>query len=97
MTTDFVLEETLTIVRARAGIEKARLLSRGIMDSRNVHLIWVEESHFRDALDLMFSGPDKTWSVTDCTSFVLMKDLSLQLAFSYDRDFRQAGFETVPD
>ena len=97
VSTDFVLDDTLTIVRARAGIEKARLLSRVILDSRNVHPLWVEETHFRAALDLMFSRPDKTWGVTDCTSFVLMRDLSLRVAFSYNRDFRQAGFETVPD
>ena len=60
VTTDFVLEETLTIVRARAGIEKDPLLSRGIMDSRNVHLIYLEDSHFRYALELIFSSPDKT-------------------------------------
>ncbi len=96
VTSDFVLDETITIVRDRAGLGKARALSRAILDSPNVHLMWVAEPQFRSALDLLFSHEDKRWSLTDCTSFVLMRAMELQGAFTFDPDFHQAGFSILP-
>jgi predicted nucleic acid-binding protein len=88
-TTDFVLDETLTIVRDRARMQSA-------LDSGNVHLIWIEEPHFRRASGPEFSREDKRWSVTDCTSFVLTQDLAIDAAFTFDRDFRQSGSGVLP-
>lgn len=96
VTTDFVLDETITIVRDKAGIAKARDLSRAVLDSPNVHVLWVGEAQFRGALELMLSREDKHWSLTDCTSFVLMKGMELDSAFTFDSDFKQAGFSTLP-
>ena len=36
---------------------------------------------------------DKELSFTDCTSFVLMKNLKLRKAFTFDEHFKQIGFE----
>lgn len=96
VTSDFVLDETITIVRDKAGMAKARDLSNAMLESPNVHVLWVREAHFRDALALLFSREDKHWSVTDCTSFVLMRGMELEAAFTFDADFRQAGFSTFP-
>ena len=35
---------------------------------------------------------DKEWGLTDCASFVLMEEQSLQYALTDDRHFEQAGF-----
>jgi uncharacterized protein len=52
--------------------------------------------------DLLESGcalysrrPDKTWSVTDCISFVVMADYGVTDALTTDRHFEQAGFEVL--
>lgn len=37
-------------------------------------------------------GPDKDWSLTDCISFVVMKDLKITEALTGDHHFEQAGF-----
>jgi len=39
---------------------------------------------------------DKRWSFTDCTSFVLMQNLGIRKALTFDANFRQAGFATFP-
>jgi predicted nucleic acid-binding protein len=96
VTSDFVLDETITIVRDRAGLTRARELSRTILDSPNVHVLWVAEAQFREALELLFSHEDKHWSLTDCTSFVLMRGMELETAFTFDTAFRQAGFAPLP-
>jgi len=38
---------------------------------------------------------DKAWSLTDCFSFAVMRELDLCAALTNDHHFRQAGFETV--
>jgi uncharacterized protein len=40
----------------------------------------------------MASRPDKDWSLTDCISFVVMKDEGIREALTGDRHFTQAGF-----
>jgi uncharacterized protein len=96
VTSDFVLDETITIVRDKAGFARARDLSRALLDSPNVHVLWVGEPQFRDALELLFSHEDKHWSLTDCSSFILMRGMEIESAFTFDSDFRQAGFAALP-
>ena len=53
-------------------------------------------------MELLASGwnlyrdrPDKAWSLTDCVSFVIMKDHRLTEALTHDRHFKQAGFRIL--
>ena len=41
------------------------------------------------------SHADKVWSLTDCTSFVLMRQRGIADALAYDRHFEQAGFKAL--
>lgn len=96
VTTDYVLNETLSLVRDRVGFDHLRAFAQGLLGSPNVHLLWVEEAQFRTSLDLMLTREDKRWSFTDCTSFVTMKSMGVREAFAFDSDFRQAGFVVIP-
>jgi predicted nucleic acid-binding protein len=48
------------------------------------------------ALHTIASRSDKTYSLTDATSFAIMMRLGTSAAFTLDRHFQQAGFETLP-
>lgn len=48
-----------------------------------------------DAWMLFSTRPDKEWGLTDCTSFVLMRQLGLNSALTTDRHFQQAGFRAL--
>ena len=50
---------------------------------------------FQAGRELHAARPDKAWSLTDCTSFVVMKDWGLTRALSFDHHFEQAGFEAL--
>ncbi len=46
-------------------------------------------------LTLFRQRRDKAWSLTDCISFSIMKELGVQAALSCDRHFEQAGFHLL--
>ena len=41
-------------------------------------------------------GQIKTYSYTDCTSFVVMRRLGLHTAIALDADFQREGFALLP-
>ncbi|HSU66595.1 MAG TPA: PIN domain-containing protein [Tepidisphaeraceae bacterium] len=51
-----------------------------------------ERQLFRRGLALYLDRPDKEWSLTDCISFVVMKDRGITEALTGDHHFEQAGF-----
>jgi predicted nucleic acid-binding protein len=38
---------------------------------------------------------DKEWTLTDCTSFVVMRDMEISEALTADRHFMQAGMTAL--
>ena len=46
-------------------------------------------------LQLHAQRPDKDWSLTDCVSFVVMKQCKVTQALTHDHHFEQAGFEAL--
>ena len=46
-------------------------------------------------LKLFGQRPDKEWSLTDCVSFVVMRDRRLTDALTVDHHFEQAGFKAL--
>jgi len=54
----------------------------------------VPASHdlFERGLALFLERRDKEWSLTDCTSFVVMQDHGSARALTSDHHFEQAGF-----
>ena len=50
---------------------------------------------FRQSLSLFNERPDKEWSLTDCSSFAIMRQLNLDVALTADHHFQQAGFRAL--
>ncbi len=50
---------------------------------------------YRQGLKLFTARADKEWSLTDCISFVVMKDHNIDEALTGDHHFKQAGFQAL--
>ncbi len=96
VTTTDVLKETVTLVQARDGHRAARAIGSLIRDPDFAHLVRVEEEYDREAWDLFQARPDKGYSLTDCTSFMVMRRLDLDTALTFDQHFGQEGFRILP-
>jgi len=96
VTTDYVVDETLTLIRMRLGLAAAEAWWEQVEGSRRVRHESIDAVRAEKARSLFLRHRDKRYSFTDCTSFVLMKELRLKQALTTDRHFRQAGFLVVP-
>lgn len=90
--TDYIFDETITTVLSAAGHRTAVMVGEFLLGSKIVETIWLNESVKQKAWDFFRKHSDKVFSYTDCTSFIIMKELRVHRYFSFDADFRQAGF-----
>jgi predicted nucleic acid-binding protein len=95
VTTDYVLDETVTLLRARGLGHLAEPLLQRVMDSKACGLEWMDAFRFGGARRHAVRNADTSWSFTDCLSFVVMKELGLHRALTKDRHFRDAGFDAI--
>ena len=94
--TELILGELATRLRARAGADRAVEVARDVLRSNRYELVFTDPELLNGGLAKMARFSDKRLSLTDCVSFELMEKLGLPAAFTFDRDFRDCGFETVP-
>lgn len=93
VTTNFILDETVTLIRARLGYPLAVRMGETLQDPSVVELARVEPEDEEDAWRLFVKHKDQAFSFTDCTSFSVMHRLGLRAALTSDHHFRQAGFD----
>lgn len=93
-----VISETITLVRRRTGHRQAVICGNDLWDSPVLDVLRSEARQDRAAWELFQQHADTEFSFVDCLSFVLMKELHIRGAFTFDRHFVQAGFEQAqPD
>ena len=96
VTTSYVLDEIVTFLNSRRQHAKAIRVGDNLLTASNIELIHVDENLFRAGWSYFKQYADKTFSLTDCISFVLMKQLEITQALTFDKHFTQAGFAKLP-
>lgn len=96
VTSSYVLVEVVTLLNNRRSHSKAVELGNNLLSSRLFNVVHVNEELFYEAWRYFQKYKDKTYSLTDCVSFVLMKKLGLTEALTFDKHFEQAGFAKLP-
>ena len=95
-TTDYILDETLTLLQRRVGHKQAVKFGKLVFSgSTKLKLVYLSNKVIREAFKLFMRYSDKGFSFTDCTSFVVMQHYKISQAFTFDKHFAQAGFEMV--
>jgi len=95
-TSNFVLDETFTLLARRAGYSFAVERAGNIFASPSLTILRPDAADELEALKAFEKYADQEASFTDCISFVLMRKQGLRKAFAYDRHFAAAGFELWP-
>jgi len=63
-----------------------------LFDNPDIETVWVDEQLHREAMKLLIERQDKTYSLCDAVSFVLMRQRRITNALTTDRHFEQEGF-----
>lgn len=93
VTHSFVLSELVGLATSKwRSLSKILSYVDDILVDKDVTMIWVDEAITRQAIELLRVRKDKSWSLCDAVSFVLMEELSLTEALTTDHHFEQAGF-----
>jgi predicted nucleic acid-binding protein len=97
ITTNFVVDETITLLRYRLGHKMAAEVGRKLWKEEPAKLFFVDRDTEKKAWNLFLRYSDHKFSFTDCTSFVVMEQLGIKQAFVFDSDFESYGrFIKVP-
>lgn len=90
-TTDYVVDETVTLLRFKLSHSQALVFLDFLTESSHVARVQVSSELVGRAEGIFRTYRDKLWSFTDCVSFAFMDELGLEEAFSFDQNFAQYG------
>jgi uncharacterized protein len=94
-TTVPVLLETANALARPATRTSCIALLENLQHRKNVEVGALSPQLWQRAWDLYRQRTDKAWSLTDCSSFLVMEDCGLKDALTADQHFKQAGFRAV--
>lgn len=95
LTTDYVIDETLTLLRARGERQKAIQLGHAFFSGSLAEIYVLSESDIRETWRQFVQFFDKDWSFTDVSSKVVIEKMGITDAFAFDHHFKQFGSVTV--
>src|SRR5437867_1879988 len=96
LTHGYILAEFVALAHARSIPRPAALgLVSDLRDNPDIEVVWVDEPLHREAMTLLQARPDKSYSLCDAVSFVLMRRHGIADALTTDRHFEQEGFHRL--
>lgn len=94
VTTDAILLEAGNAL-SRIARRQCSQLIHAFQEAEEMTLVHMNPILFKQALNLFDRYQDKTWGLVDCLSFVVMREMQITAALTFDHHFAQAGFRCV--
>ncbi len=93
LTSSYVLAEYTALAQVR-GISRQHIISfsEQIIDKNEVEIVWVSSKLHLSAVKLLAERADKSYSLCDAVSFLIMRGRGITEALTTDRHFEQEGF-----
>ncbi len=96
LTHNYVLAEFVALALVRRFPRQSTLaFISDLINNPDIEVVWVGESLHREAVDLLMKRSDKTYSLCDAVSFVLMQQRGMREALTTDHHFEQEGFRRL--
>jgi predicted nucleic acid-binding protein len=93
VTTNYVILETCAVLQRRMGLPAVRRLVREVLAP--VTIEWVSHDDHERATEALLVAGRRQLSLVDCTSFEVMRRLSLDSCLAFDPHFAAQGFSVA--
>lgn len=92
-TTNYILAEYTALAQVR-GVPRKQIIefSEHILGEEKLEIVWIDEALHTLAVELLKRREDKTYSLCDAVSFLVMRNAGITDALTTDRHFNQEGF-----
>ena len=97
VTSDLIIIEVLNALSTHPhGVKRhaAEYFER-VKDLTGFTIIRCSSILFEQAIRLYLQASDKSWSLTDCASFIIMRERNITEALTFDHHYEQAGFKAL--
>ncbi len=91
---NYVLVETSALALRKLGLAALRVLETDIVPILRV--VWVTRDIHDSAASAQLVASRRSLSLVDCVSFEIMRRSGIRAAFSFDRHFKEYGYEILP-
>ncbi|MDJ0599648.1 MAG: PIN domain-containing protein [Crocosphaera sp.] len=97
VTSEMVLTELLNALCSRGQFlrQSAIRLTRDLCNDSNTLIIPQTQEQFEQAFDFYQRRLDKGYSLTDCASMEIMRQLEIVEILTFDKHFQQEGFRAL--
>ncbi len=92
ITTEFIMLEVADALSQPQLRPKTIAFIDRLPAMKMVQIIDLSQHLWQAGWALYCQRVDKSWGLTDCTSFIVMQEQHLSVAFTSDKHFEQAGF-----
>ena len=93
VTSSYVLVETLALLQNRIGLRAVSDFQLKFLPLMEV--VWADAAWHNRAMQRLLSHSKRNLSLVDCLSFEIMESLDITLAYSFDKHFREYGFDLI--
>ncbi len=93
LTSNYILVETIALLQNRLRFQAAKDFIDQIVPLLSV--IWIDRRIHQNGINRLISKGRKKLSFVDCTSFEIMAVYGISKVFTYDKHFKQEGFEVL--
>jgi len=95
MTTNYIMVETISLIQNRLGLEAVRVFIEDVQPILNI-MIWIDDTVHRAGMSAVLTGGKRHLSLVDCVSFEVMRQNGIKEVFTFDRHFKEEGFQCIP-
>ena len=92
--TNYILVESYALIQRRLGMEAIRDFQKEVLPS--IKIVWLGLEEHKHIVARLISDNRRNLSFVDCSSFETLERLGIKRVFTFDRHFREQGFDIIP-
>ena len=93
-TSNYVIVETFALLQNRLGLSAVRGFQEDLIPVLLVE--WVDTEMHNAAVSSLLAASKRRLSLVDCSSFEIIRRMSIKSVFAFDPHFREQGFNCMP-